>query len=100
MATDARSSEQAPIGFTAALSTIDDATLGGLPGDVSERLPSRRQGAAHASIGGRDFETVVEPDGRRGHWIRGDEGLQRGAGGRPGGTAARPPPGAPQGPGA
>jgi hypothetical protein len=67
MATDARSREQAPISFRAPLSTIDDATLARLPEDVSERLPSRGQVAAHASIGGRDFETVVEPDGRRGH---------------------------------
>ena len=87
MATDARSSEQAPISFTAALSTIDDATLVRLPEDVSERLPSRGQVAAHASIGGRDFETVVEPDGRRGHWIRVDEVLQRVAGVSPGETA-------------
>jgi len=87
MATDARSSEQAPISFTAPLSTIDDATLVRLPEDVSERLPSRGQVAAHASIGGRDFETVVEPDGRRGHWIRVDEVLQRVAGVSPGDTA-------------
>ena len=80
MATDARSSEPSPISFTATLSTIDDATLVRLPDDVSEWLPSRGQVAVRGSIGGRDFETVVEPDGRRGHWIRIDEVLQRAAG--------------------
>jgi hypothetical protein len=86
MATNARSSERAPISFTAALSNIDDTTLVRLPEDVSERFPSRGQVAAHASIGGHDFETVVEPDGRRGHWIRVDEVLQRVAGVSPGDT--------------
>ncbi len=77
MAADARPSEPAPISFTAALCTIDETTLVRLPGDVSQWLPSRGQVAVQASIGGRDFETVVEPDGRRGHWIRVDEVLQR-----------------------
>ena len=87
MASDARSSEPATISFTAALSTIDDATLVRLPQEVSVRLPSRGQVAARASIGGRGFETIVEPDGRRGHWIRVDEVLQRVAGVSPGDTA-------------
>ena len=50
MATDARSSEQAPISFTAALSTLDDTTLVRLPEDVSERLPSRGQVAVTGTI--------------------------------------------------
>ena len=80
MSADARTSESAPIGFTATLSTIDAETIVRLPDEASERLPSRGQVAVHASIGGCDFETVVEPDGRRGHWIRVDQALQRAAG--------------------
>lgn len=87
MPTETRSPEQAPICFTATLSTIDDTTLVRLPSDASERLPSRGQVAVHASIGGHEFDTVVEPDGRRGHWIRVDEALQRVAGVGPGDPA-------------
>lgn len=86
MPTDTRSSQLAPISFAAVLSTIEETTLVRLPQEASERLPSRGQVAVHASIGGHDFETVVEPDGRRGHWIRVDEALQRFAGVRPGDT--------------
>ena len=86
MPTDTRSSGQPPITFAAALSTIDDTTLVRLPEDASERLPSRGQVWVHASIDGHDFATVVEPDGRRGHWIRVDETLQRVAGIGPGNT--------------
>jgi hypothetical protein len=86
MPTDTRSSARAPISFGATLATIDDTTLVRLPQDASEQLPSRGQVCVHASIGGHDFATVVEPDGRRGHWIRIDETLQRVAGVRPGDT--------------
>lgn len=82
-----RSSEHSPISFTAALFTIDDTTLVRLPKDVSERLPSRGQVAVDASIGGHNLQIVVEPDGRRGHWIRVDEALQRVVGVSPGDTA-------------
>ena len=87
MPTESRSSEPAPITFAAELSAIEDTTLVRLPEDASEQLPSRGQVAVHASMGGHDFETVVEPDGRRGHWIRVDEDLQRAAGVGPGDTA-------------
>jgi hypothetical protein len=87
MPTDTRSSEPAPITFTAALSTIDDTTLVLLPKPASHRLPSRGQVAVRTSMKGHDFETVVEPDGRGGHWIRVDEALQRVAGLSPGDTA-------------
>ena len=79
MPTESRSSEPAPITFAAELSAVEDTTLVRLPEDASEQLPSRGQVAVHASMGGHDFETVVEPDGRRGHWIRVDETLRRAA---------------------
>ncbi len=86
MAAAPRSSAQ-PISFQAVLRTIDDTTLVRLPEGASERLPSRGQVAVHAEIDGHAFETVVEPDGRRGHWIRVDEDLQRVAGVGPGDAA-------------
>ena len=87
MPTEPRSSEQAPITFAGELLAIEDTTLVRLPEDASEQLPSRGQVAVHASMGGHDFETVVEPDGRRGHWIRVDETLRRAARVGPGDTA-------------
>ena len=83
----ARSSDPAPISFAADLSTIDDTTLVRLPKQASERLPSRGQVAVRTSLGVHDFETVVEPDGRGGHWIRVDDALQRAADVGPGDTA-------------
>jgi len=83
----ARASDPAPISFSADLSTIDDTTLVRLPKPASERLPSRGQVAVRTSLGAHDFETVVEPDGRGGHWIRVDDALQRAADVGPGDTA-------------
>jgi hypothetical protein len=80
MPSEPGSSPQATINFAAELSTIGDTTLVRLPEAPSERLPSRGQVAVNASVAGHGFKTVVEPDGRRGHWIRVDEDLQRVAG--------------------
>ncbi len=87
MASDTRSTEQARVAFSGELSRIDDTVLVRLPEDASRRLPSRGQVAAHASLDGHEFDTVVEPDGRRGHWVRVDDALRRAAGLAPGDTA-------------
>ena len=62
-----------PIGFTAEVTVVADTALVRLPQEASEGLPSRGQVAVDATVGGHAFRTVVEPDGRRGHWIRVDE---------------------------
>ena len=82
-----RSAALAPIRFKARLSTIDDTSLVRLPSSASEQLPSRGQVAVRATIDGHPFETVVEPDGRRGHWVRVDQPLQQAMGMDPGDTA-------------
>lgn len=82
-----RASAHEPIRFSGVLSGIDDTTLVRLPGAASRRLPSRGQVAVHASIDGHGFATVVEPDGRRGHWVRIDDALRRVAGVTRGDTA-------------
>ena len=87
MPTASRSSERESISFVVAVTAIEDTALVRLPQAASAQLPSRGQVAVEASLGGHRFETVVEPDGRRGHWIRIDEDLQRAAGVRPGDTA-------------
>ncbi len=87
MPTGTQGAELAPIRFEAELSTIEDTILVQLPGSASEQLPSRGQVAVHATLQGHPFETVVEPDGRRGHWILVDHRLQLAVGIGPGDTA-------------
>lgn len=68
------------IRFAGNVSSIDTSIIVRLPADASARLPSRGQVAVSGSINGRDFRTVLEPDGRRGHWMRIDGPLQKSAG--------------------
>jgi len=46
-----------------------------LPDDASAALPSRGQVAITGTINGQALQTVVEPDGNRGHWIKLDKQL-------------------------
>ena len=81
-----RGAQSATIRLEAELSIIHDTNLVRLPDWASEQLPSRGQVAVHATIDGHPFETVVEPDGRKGHWLRVDRHLQQAAGIGPGDT--------------
>jgi len=79
--------EETTIHFDATLSTIDTSTVLRLPETASKNLPSRGQVAVHGSINGVEFQTVLEPDGDFGHWMRVDDSLQRAAGISAGDTA-------------
>lgn len=68
-----------PVRFKATVSAIDGSTIIRLPASASQKLPSRGQVAVRGAINGHEFETVLEPDGRYGHWIRVDGELQRAA---------------------
>lgn len=57
------------ISFDATVAQVDDRLLVVLPEEASQALPSRGQVAVEAVLAGHEFRTVVEPDGRRGHWI-------------------------------
>ena len=70
MSDDTQHTESHVIRFRAEVSSIDDTSLVRLPESASAQLPSRGQVAVHATCQGHPFDTVVEPDGRRGHWIR------------------------------
>ena len=61
--------DHASIRFDATLSTIDSSTVLRLPEVASASLPSRGQVAVNGTIDGVEFETVLEPDGRFGHWM-------------------------------
>ena len=79
--------EGATIHFAATLSMIDTSTVLRLPETASKDLPSRGQVAVHGSINGVEFQTVLEPDGDFGHWMRVDDALQHAAGISAGDTA-------------
>jgi len=75
------------IRFDATVSTIDKWTVLRLPEKASEKLPSRGQVAVQGTISGHGFQTVLEPDGCGGHWMKVDDKLQRTAGISTGDTA-------------
>jgi Domain of unknown function (DUF1905)/Bacteriocin-protection, YdeI or OmpD-Associated len=77
----------ASIRCDARLSTIDTSTVLRLPATASANLPSRGQVAVHGTINGVKFQTVLEPDGKSGHWMRVDDTLRRAAAVSAGDTA-------------
>lgn len=58
------------ITFEAPARMVADRLILQLPDTASSRLPSRGQVAVTGRIEHHPVETVVEPDGRKGHWIR------------------------------
>lgn len=80
--------ERATIRFEATLTTIDTSTVLRLPDVTSKELPSRGQVAVDGTINGVEFQTVLEPDGRFGHWMRVPDTLQQATGISAGDTAA------------
>ena len=79
--------EGATIRFDATLATIGTSTVLRLPETASKKLPSRGQVAIRGTINGAGFQTVLEPDGNSGHWMRVDDTLQHAAGISAGDTA-------------
>ena len=61
------------ITFEAPLQRIGDRYIVVLPESASAALPSRGQVAVEAELNGHGISTVLEPDGRKGHWIALDE---------------------------
>jgi hypothetical protein len=76
-----------PVRFDATLDTVDKWTILRLPQKASAKLPSRGQVAVQGTINGHAFETVLEPDGSAGHWMRVDRKLQKTAAVRVGDAA-------------
>lgn len=73
--------------FDARLYTAGKQTILRLPEEASEKLPSRGQVAVNGTIDGHEFQTVLEPDGDSGHWMKLGEQLQQAAGIGAGDTA-------------
>lgn len=80
--------KEAAIRFDAILSAFGTSIVVQLPETASKRLPSRGQVAVRGTINGVGFQTVLEPDGNSGHWMRVDDTLQHAAGIGAGDTAA------------
>lgn len=57
------------IRFTAEVEKIGERSILRVPEEESAALPSRGQVAVVGTINGVPLETVMEPDGRRGHWM-------------------------------
>jgi len=61
------------IRFEAQARRTGGSTIVRLPDEASARLPSRGQVAVNGVMNGHVFHTVLEPDGRRGHWLKVDK---------------------------
>lgn len=57
------------ISFEAPVQTLQERKIARLPGEASAALPSRGQVAVVGQLNGLDVQTVLEPDGHRGHWL-------------------------------
>jgi len=75
-----KESSKGPIRFTGPLQRVGTRCIVRLPKAASLALPSRGQVAVHGTLNDHAFETVVEPDGLRGHWISIDDALGRALG--------------------
>ena len=71
----------------ATVETLEGETILRLPERASRALPSRGQVAVRGTLNGHAFKTVVEPDGKFGHWVKPDAKLRRTARLRSGETA-------------
>ncbi len=67
------------IHFEATIYTLKSQAIVRLPEDASKQLPSRGQVAVVGTINGREFKTVLEPDGYWGHFIKVSNELQKAA---------------------
>lgn len=51
-----------------------------LPKNASAKLPSRGMAAVEGTINGVHFQAVLEPDGKKSHWLKVDRKLRKAAG--------------------
>ena len=68
------------IHFETTIYTLKQWTILSVPEDESVKLPSRGQISVIGKINGHECQTVLEPDGRWGQWMRVNNNLQKVAG--------------------
>ncbi len=61
--------ERITVSFESSVDTIGARMIVRLPQDASEKMPSRGQVSVQGTVNGHEFQTVLEPDGRWGHWF-------------------------------
>lgn len=64
----------------AQLSQIGEHTLVHLPREASAGLPSRGVTMVEGTLNGAPIKTVLEPDGKKSHWLNVDKGMLKAAG--------------------
>ncbi len=74
--TSAQAPDASAIRFEAQVQRSGGWTIIRLPDNASAKLPSRGQVAVNGTVNRHAFRTVLEPDGRRGHWLKVDERLE------------------------
>lgn len=72
----ATKAEPTTVECSARTELIGDRMIVRLPTEASAELPSRGQVAASVTVDKTPYPTVIEPDGRRGHWIAIEDGLR------------------------
>jgi hypothetical protein len=77
MAERTKASGTPVIRFEAQVQSTGGSAILRLPDDASAQLPSRGQVAVKGVMNGYAFQTVLEPDGRRGHWLKVDKKLRQ-----------------------
>lgn len=74
------------IHFEAKVVKIGSYTLVRLPQSASDKLPSRGMVMVEGTINDFGFQDALEPDGKKGHWLRIDTGLLKHVGAQVGDT--------------
>jgi Domain of unknown function (DUF1905)/Bacteriocin-protection, YdeI or OmpD-Associated len=74
------------IRFKATMHAVGPEIILRLPEDASAKLPSRGQVAVKGVVNRHGFQTVLEPDGSRGHWLKVDRRLRKAVGADAGDT--------------
>ena len=72
-----KTSSASAIRFAAQVQPARGSAILRLPADASAKLPSRGQVAVTGVVNGHAFQAVLEPDGRRGHWLKVGEELRQ-----------------------
>ncbi len=65
--------------FVAKISKIGIWTILSLPKSASAKLPSRGLVIVDGTINGKSFQAPLEPDGRKGHWMKMDKTMLKSA---------------------
>ncbi|MCW2924654.1 MAG: hypothetical protein JWM98_2058 [Thermoleophilia bacterium] len=70
MANQSPAGQDTTVRCEATVAEVEGQRIVRLPAEASAALPSRGQVAVTGTMDGDRFAAVVEPDGRRGHWIK------------------------------